>query len=119
MRPQHLCGWSTLAPVLLCVSLSSAATLEWNRTADTDMKDYQVYGCFTAGCTPLDSPATLLGTVAQPSAAVKPTLAVAIEGKEGALSVIARDQSLNRSGLSVPLPFDKVAPSAPAGLTLR
>ena len=110
--------------LVCCLSLLSAgptlaATLDWDRNAEPDMKDYQVYGCFTANCVLIKSSSTLLGTVVQTASGVRPSMAVLTAGKEGSLGVVARDQSLNESGLSVPLNFDQVAPQSPVGLTLR
>ncbi len=99
---------------------ADAATLSWDRSAETDMKDYQVWACFTPNCVVIKSPGMLQGTpVVQTAPGVRPSISFAAEGKEGAVAISARDQSLNESGLSVPFPFDKVAPGAPVGLTLQ
>jgi hypothetical protein len=113
--------------VLLCIgvwlcaaSLTSAATLEWDRNTEPDMKDYQVWACFTANCIVIKSAANLQpGPVNQPAAGVNPSFVMDLTNKEGAVAVSARDQALNESGLSVPVPFDKRAPAVPANPTLR
>lgn len=109
-----------LAIGLLVAGQVSAATLEWDRNTEPDMKDYAVWACFTPSCVVIKSATTLQpGLVSQTVSGVKPTYQLAIEGKEGAVAVSARDQSLNESGLSVPLPFDARAPQTPAGLILK
>lgn len=100
--------------------LAEAATLEWDRNSESDMKDYQVWACFTPSCVVIKSASTLQpGTVAQPGVGVKPTYVIDLTNKEGGIAVSARDQSLNESGLSVPTPFDKVAPGIPANPMLK
>lgn len=102
------------------VGVSSAATLEWDRNAEADMKDYQVWACFTPSCVVIKNAANLQpGTVLQPAAGVKPSYVIDIANKEGAVAISARDQSLNESGLSVAVPFDKVAPAVPVNPLLK
>lgn len=110
-----------LALVMLCAPmLSLAATLDWDRNAEPDMKDYQVYACFTPSCVVIKSAAMLQpGAVLQPAVGVKPSYVLDVTGKEGAVAITARDQSLNESPLSVPVPFDQKAPLAPANPALR
>jgi hypothetical protein len=110
--------------VLLSLFLAApamSATLEWNRNTETDMKDYAVWACFTAGCVVTKSATTLQpGLVAQTAVGVNPTYTIDITGKEGSIAVSARDQSLNESALSsVQLPFNATPPLAPAGLRFR
>lgn len=96
---------------------SSAATLTWDRNSESDMLDYKVRQCATAGCVvALTDP--VIATVVQTTVGVKPSVAVTPVGA-GAYAVTARDLSLNESGLSVPVPFDKQAPSTPVNPTLQ
>jgi hypothetical protein len=109
-----------LGIISLFVSGVSAATLEWTRNSETDMKDYAVWACFTAGCVVTKSATTLQpGLVVQTAVGVNPTYTIDIAGKDGAVAVSARDTSLNESALSVPLPFNATPPLAPAGLRFR
>lgn len=109
-----------LLGVFLVIGNASAATLSWDRNSESDMKDYQVYACFTPNCVLVKSPSTLLpGTIPQTTLGSKPSAIVDLTNKQGFIGVSARDQSTNESGLSVPLPFDQVAPSIPANLTLQ
>lgn len=114
--------FSLVAVVLCFVSLlcgfgvpdAQSATLAWDRNTDADMKDYQVYACFTPNCVVIKSPTMIQpGTVVQPASGVTPSYVIDITGKEGSAAITARDQSLNESPLSVPVPFDQKAPSAP------
>lgn len=98
----------------LCAPSVEAATLVWDRNNETDMKDYQVYACFTPSCVVVKSPGMLQpGAVLQPAVGLKPQYVIDIAGKEGAVAISARDQSTNESGLSVAVPFDQKAPSVP------
>ena len=93
-----------------------ASTLTWDRNTETDMKDYQVYGCFVAGCTVQQvSP---LGTVTQPATGI-PTFVIDLTGKEGRVAISARDNFGNESGLSVQVPFDFAAPKIPTNPALK
>jgi hypothetical protein len=84
------------------------------------MLDYQVWACFTPNCIVAKTPGMLQpGTVLQPPAGVKPSYVIDLTGREGAIAVSARDQSLNESGLSVSVPFDRKAPAVPTGPALR
>lgn len=96
-------------------SSAESANLTWDRNSEPDMKDYQVYACFTPSCVVIKSPSMLQpGAVVQPtSATTKPVYVLDIAGKEGAAAITARDQSLNESPLSVPVPFDQKAPATP------
>lgn len=102
--------------------LAKSATLEWDRNTEADVKDYLIYGCFTAGCTVLQQPTMLIPIppVLQPAATqARVSVFVGdITGKEGKYAVSARDV-LNESGLSVSVPFDGIAPSAPKNLLMR
>jgi hypothetical protein len=100
------------------VAYARAETLQWDRNTETDMKDYQVYACFTPSCVLIKSAATLQpGTVVQPVSGVIPSYTINLSGKEGSVGVLARDLSLNESALSA-LPFDKSAPVGPVNLRL-
>lgn len=116
---RRLCVLVVLAFPLLPM-LALAATLDWDRNTEPDMKDYQVYACFTPSCVVIKS-ATMLqpGAVLQPAVGVKPSYVLDIAGKEGAAAITARDQSLNESPLSVPVPFDQKAPLAPTNPAFR
>lgn len=96
-----------------------AATLEWDRNGESDMASYSVYACFTKDCQPMLASGMHQGITQQTAAGTKPTFVMDLSGKEGAVAVTAKDKSGNESGFSVPLPFDKVAPSTPASLILR
>lgn len=121
MRKNSLLVMGLMVAVLVgCAGWAEAATLDWDRNAEADMQDYQVWACFTPSCVVIKSPAMLQpGTVVQPAAGVRPSYIIDIAGREGAVAISARDRSLNESGLSVPVPFDRVAPLNPANPTLR
>lgn len=109
-----------LLMALWLTSVAQAATLSWDRNSEEDMKDYQVYGCFTKGCVVERSQAMLRSNpVSQPEVGTVPTFDIDLDGKEGALAVTARDTSGNESPLSVPLPFDRMAPAIPTSAKLK
>jgi len=102
------------------VGMAEAATLTWDRNGESDMKDYQVWACFIPSCVVVKSPSMLQpGTVLQPAVGVRPSYTIDIDGKEGSVAISARDQSLNESPLSVPVPFDRKAPDAPKNPALQ
>ena len=109
----------SLAVLLSFVGLAQAETMSWDRNTEADMKDYQVYGCEVAGCVVAKTPAMLKGTILQPAVGAKPSLALTLAGTEGNVAVTSRDLSLNESGLSVSVPFDKRAPQVPVNPTLQ
>ncbi len=112
--------FAVLCLSFLLVDPSLAATLEWDRNGESDMQDYQVWACFTPNCIVTKSATTLQpGTVLQSVVGVRPSYVLDITGREGAVAVSARDLSLNESGLSVPRPFDQVAPAVPARPAFR
>lgn len=116
---QKILGVFLLMSFLMMGNLQ-AATLEWDRNPESDMKDYLVYACFTPNCVLVKSPSTLQPSpVVQPALGVKPTFVIDLSNKQGFIGVSARDQSTNESGISVPLPFDQVSPTIPANLILR
>lgn len=93
---------------------AEAATLAWDRNSESDMDHYNLYGCFTAGCTVAqNNTMKQAGTVLQTPTGTIPSVVVTITGKTGNYAVSASDASGNESGLSVPVPFDALAPSAP------
>ncbi|MCS6302365.1 MAG: hypothetical protein H8K07_01665 [Nitrospira sp.] len=104
---------------LLGLGLAGAAqavTLEWDRNAEPDMRDYRIWACTTPSCVVVKSNATLKATVPQPPEGKVPSWIVpgVLLGKPGSIAISARDQSLNESALSVALPFDTAPPAAPA-----
>ena len=106
--------------VFASAGLANAATVEWDRNTETDMKDYQVWACFTKDCVVIKTATTLQpGTVAQPPVGTTPSYVLDITGTEGNVAISARDLSLNESVLSVPAPFDAKAPGAPANPRFR
>jgi hypothetical protein len=115
MKLKRLITLTVLLVALVLPALGQAATLTWDRNSEADMQDYQVWACFTPNCIVTKSAAMLQpGTVLQPAVGVSPSYVIDIAGKEGSAAISARDKSLNESGLSVPVPFDKVAPANPA-----
>ena len=116
----------TMKTLLLCMSLCfgsilsvSAATITWDSNTEPDIKDVQVYMCQTPSCVVVKSAVNLAGTVPHVPGVPRQSFAIDLTGKEGAIALSARDQSLNESGLSVAVPFDRVAPQVPANLTLQ
>lgn len=111
-----------LAVSALLIALASGAQakdLVWDRNAETDMKDYQVWACETPNCVVLKTQANLKATIPQTAVGVVPKWTLPTTMLEGSLAVSARDQSLNESGLSVPVPFDQVAPVIPVNPRLQ
>lgn len=106
--------------IAVAVGIAGAETLTWDRNSETDMKDYQVWACFTPNCVVIKAPGTLQpGTIPQPASGVKPQYQTDLTNKEGSIAVSARDISLNESGLSVAVPFDKKAPLPPTNPVLQ
>src|SRR5690242_21595740 len=79
---------------------AEAKDLLWDRNAETDMQDYQVWACETPNCVVIKTQANLKATVPQPAAGVVPKWTLPSTMTEGSLAVSARDKSLNESGLS-------------------
>lgn len=102
----------------LCVLASfamraNAATLQWDRNTETDMKDYEVYSCTpNPTCTVQQSVTSRIGVVPQPAVGVVPSFAIPT-GTEGKLAVSGSDLTGNEGPLSVAVPFDVKAPGAP------
>lgn len=106
---------TSLSFMLCLTSPSLAATLEWDRNAEPDMKEYQIWACFTPSCVLVKSASTLQpGTITQPAVGVTPRYVIDLVGMEGSLAVSARDLAMNESGLSVPVNFDQRAPTVPS-----
>lgn len=107
--------------ILVVAGPAFALTATWNKDTETDMKDYGVYMCFVTppatSCTVVKSAAMLQSYVSH-VATVNPSYPILV-GSAGSVAVSARDLSGNESGLSVPVPFDQVAPQVPAGLTVQ
>jgi len=103
----------------LCLSViltthAEAATLQWDRNAEEDMRDYQVWACETPNCVVIKAPANLKATVPQTAVGVAPQWVIPATLLEGTFAVSARDESLNESGLSVLVPFDQRPPAVPS-----
>ena len=105
--------------VLVCAMPSFAATLTWDRNAEPDMANYSIYACFTPGCVVSRSAGTHQGVTPQTPVGAKPIFELDLAGKEGAAAVTATDTAGNESEISVPVPFDKVAPRVPVNPILR
>ena len=104
----------------LCLtSPTNAKDLTWDRNIEPDMQDYQVWACQTANCVVLKTQSNLVGVVPQPAQGTAPKWTLPATFTVGSLAISARDQSLNESGLSVPVPFDQVAPAVPANPRLQ
>jgi hypothetical protein len=105
--------WIIVMVLTLFASPALAATLTWDRNTEPDMRDYQVWACFTPSCVVVKSPSMLqTGTVLQPATG-NPTYVIDLTNREGSIAVSARDQTLNESGLSVAVPFDQRPPVNP------
>lgn len=103
---------------LLISSQAFALTAEWNRNVETDMKEYAMYLCEGATCTPLKTAAMKVATIPQPTVGIVPTWKMP-DGKVGAIAVTAIDQSGNESVLSNVVRFDTATPGTPTGLILK
>lgn len=99
---------------MLTIPTAEAATLTWDRNAEPDMQDYQVWACETVNCVVIKSQANLKATVPQSATGTAPRWVLPATLLEGSIAVSARDQSLNESGLSVPVPFDQRPPAVPS-----
>ena len=104
--------------VLLCWLVASPAwavaptTFVWDRNVETDMLEYKVYTCSSSAvCVPNVS----IGTVPQPAVGVSPTFTIPVNS-QGRAAVTAVDLVGNESGQSNVVPFDRLAPSAPANV---
>jgi len=98
---------------ILGIVQAQAATLQWDRNTEADMKEYEVYTCTpNPTCTVLQTVATRVGVVQQPAVGVIPSFPLA-PGTEGKVAVSASDVTGNESGLSVSIPFDSKGPLPP------
>jgi hypothetical protein len=105
---------------LLALScIAQAATLTWDRNTEPDVKEYEIYGCFSPGCMVAQTQEMKIATIPVTATGVNPTYELDLAGKEGALAISASDTSGNKSGLSVAVPFDQASPMIPANPTLR
>ena len=95
-----------------------AGSLQWDLNTEADMDHYNVYACLSPGCTVLQSPAMKQpNPVVQPAAGIVPSTPLPVG--EGVMAVSAVDHSGNESGLSVSIPFDAKAPTAPVNLRIQ
>jgi uncharacterized membrane protein YidH (DUF202 family) len=115
----------TIGMVLCLLSvpaLAQAATVEWDRNSEADLKEYPVYTCVlvppATTCTVVQSLASQIGVTPQSAVGVSPSF-VLPQGQEGRVAVSARDTSGNESGLSVSVPFDSKSPSIPVNPHLK
>lgn len=82
----------------------------WDRNTEIDMDHYNVFTCSTsATCVPNLN----VGTVLQPPIGTNPTFDIPATS-QGRAAVTAVDLVGNESGQSNIVPFDRLAPSAPA-----
>jgi len=121
MNRNHLSKLVVIGVIFVGLCLSGflttpteAATLQWDRNAEEDMLDYQVWACETPNCVVVKAPANLKATVPQTAAGVVPQWVIPATLLEGTFAVSARDNSRNESGLSVPVPFDQRPPAVPS-----
>ncbi len=115
----HAWMWTLLAGLIAMASPAHAETASWVGNPEPDVEAYEIYGCEGAGCGVKSDPAMLKGTVPHVGSGVKHTFPIDVGVKEGALALLARDAAKNKSGLTVSVPFDKLAPSIPATPTLQ
>jgi len=98
---------------VLDIVKAHAATLQWDRNSEADMKEYEVYTCTpNPTCTVLQTIATRIGVVPQTAVGVIPQF-IFPPGTEGKTAVSASDLTGNESGLSVSIPFDSKSPLTP------
>ena len=118
--------WFTLRKVALVAAFLAlplpafALTLEWDRNTEPDMKEYRVYLCTPTPCTVVAF--NTAGVVAQPAVGVKPSFTLPTNVSAN-VAVLAIDNALNRSPLSVTLTFstilDTTPPASPTNLLVR
>lgn len=110
---------------ILCLGFAlsgeaKAATLDWDRNSETNMKDYNVYVCVVKGCIVQATAAQLKQNVLQTPVGTRPTIAnMDLANIEGAAAVTARDLSGQESALSVQVPFNFKIPAAPTNLHIN
>ena len=89
---------------------AAPTTFVWDRNVESDMLEYRVYTCSSsATCVPNVS----IGTLPQPPVGTSPTFAIPANS-QGRAAVTAVDLVGNESAQSNVVPFDRLAPSAPA-----
>ena len=106
---------------VIVLTLSSLATpgwavtiLKWDRNAETDMKEYNVYACLTPGCVVAQTAAMKQApAITQVAVGVVPQWTLPLNA-EGTVAVSAINTMLNESGLSVAIPFKTKPPAVPA-----
>ena len=82
----------------------------WDRNTEADVDHYNVFTCGTsATCVPNAN----IGMVLQPAIGATPTFGIPAN-TQGRAAVTAVDLTGNESALSNVVPFDRLAPSAPA-----
>lgn len=116
MTRQRPCVFAVGAVLVLGLLAGTveAATLACDRNTEADVDHYNVYACFPAGCTVLQTSAMKQPiTIPQPAVGGVPSAAFPIAGLTGTVAVSAVDTSGNESGLSVAVPFDAKAPAVP------
>ena len=104
--------------IVLCLSLliavpswaAAPTNFVWDRNTESDVDHYNVFTCSTsATCVP----SVNIGTVPQPAIGALPTFTIP-PNTQGRAAVTAVDLVGNESAQSNVVPFDRLAPSAPA-----
>jgi hypothetical protein len=110
-----LLGISLLVLSWSCAGLASAATEgNWARNSEADLSGYNVYACFTVGCTVTKTAAMKQSpAITQTAVGLRPRW-ILPTGQDGVFAVTAFDTSANESGLSVSVPFSTTAPAIPS-----
>jgi hypothetical protein len=72
---------------VLLSSVASAKDLVWDRNTESDMQDYQVWGCQTANCVVIKTQANLLATVPQVAVGTTPKWTLPSTMTQGSLAV--------------------------------
>ena len=106
--------WIALVFVILMWNMpvwaAAPTNFVWDRNVEIDMLEYKVYTCSTsATCVPN----VAVGTVPQPAVGTTPTFAIPANS-QGRAATTAVDLTGNESAQSNIVPFDHLAPSAPA-----
>jgi len=111
-----------VASLFAATSEVFAATLTWNRNAESDMDHYNLYTCPTVGCTVVKGVNKSSVVVLQPAVGVSPTISYSL-GLTSSVAVTAVDKTGNESGLSnqasLPTGTDTLAPASPTNLTVK
>ena len=100
--------------LLVCLSgVAQAGTkIVADRNTESDMKLYNVYACFTAGCVVTKTAAMFQTTIVQPAVGTLPTWIYPVN-VTGQAALTAVDLSVNESALSNTVNFDGAAPAPP------